>query len=282
MDKYKIDTFFDVTYKVVNNVPKISIKLKSEFKNKTRPSVNGNSLKYYVYYLGIEKGAEVYDLLRPLMAYHNRIKWYIKEYHITDPFLLNYYDEYERNRINSIRKARLDPELQARIKQIANLPERKQKISEAAKSMWARFRDNDTQKLRNMVHSSNRKNFNCNGYDMNSIEFILASLLNSLGVEFEYESVYVFENKTYIPDFYIRDYNLIIECFGDYWHANPKFYTSKDVVFRNPVSNIYERDDLKRLNFENRGYQYIVFWEYDLRNNLEEIKQQLCNILKKK
>lgn len=176
----------------------------------------------------------------------------------------------------------LDEQFFKKFKEACNSPQRIKKISDSAKKMWQDVKMNDPEKVKNMIHSGSRKKFNHDGVAMNSIEFIMASLLKSLNLDFEYESVHNIDTNTYVPDFYIKDYNLVIECFGDYWHANPKYYTSTNTIFRHPVNRIYERDGLKRLNFENSGYQYIVFWEYDLRNNLEEIKQQLCSILKKK
>jgi len=281
MDAYNIDTFFDVTYNNVNNKPKITIKFKSKYKTKPIPSINGNSKEYYTYYLGNDLGMVVYDMIRPLMAYHKRVDWYIKMYEPDNNFLIQWLNDYERIRINSVRKKYQDTQFKEKFKEYANNPVRIKKISVAAKQMWQSARQTDPNKIRNMIHSNSRKTFEVNGLKMNSIEFIMASLLNSLGIVYEYESVHTFDSKTYVPDFYIHDYNLVIECFGDYWHANPKFYNKESIIFRHPVCEIYNRDEQKRDLFLSNGYQYVVFWEDDLRNNLELIKQQLCNILKK-
>jgi G:T-mismatch repair DNA endonuclease (very short patch repair protein) len=282
MDNYNIDTFFDVTYNIINTKPKISIKLKSKYKTKPIPSINGNSKEYYTYYMGNELGSIAYDMIRSLMAYHKRVSWYIKTYEPDNIFLIQWLDDYERTRINSVRKKYQDVEFQERFKKCANNPTRTEKISIAAKRMWQLARQFDHNKIRNMIYSNSRKSFEFNGVQMNSIEFIMASLLNSLSIVYEYETVHTIDKKTYVPDFYIHEYNLVIECFGDYWHANPKIYNKESMIFRHPACEIYKRDAQKRDLFLSAGYQYVVFWEYDLRNNLELIKQQLCSILKKK
>lgn len=175
-----------------------------------------------------------------------------------------------------------DEQFLKKFKEACNLPSRIKKISDSTKKMWEDAKMYDPEKVRNMIHSSSRKKFNHDGIAMNSIEFIMASLLKSLNLDFEYESVHNIDTNTYVPDFYIKNYNLVIECFGDYWHGNPLYYDAESTIFRHPVSKIYERDHKKQETFLKNGYQYVVFWEHDLRNNLEEIKQQLCNILKKK
>jgi len=78
MDKYNIDTFFNVTYNVINNKPKITIKLKSKYKTKTIPSINGNSKDYYIYYLWYDLGMIAYDMIRPLMVIINVLTGILK------------------------------------------------------------------------------------------------------------------------------------------------------------------------------------------------------------
>jgi very-short-patch-repair endonuclease len=282
MDKHIIDTYFNTSYKLVDNKPKISIKLKSEFKLKPIPKLNGNSREYYLYYLGNEVGDIVFDTYRPLMAYHKRIEWYIDKYEPDNKFLREWLKEYEIKRVESVRETYKNGSFRDKFKIRVNEPSRIKRISTATKKMWQQARLSDPDKIRRMVHSNAKKSFTFDGISMNSIEFIMASLLSSLNLPFEYETVHTFQNKTYIPDFYIRQHNLIIECFGDYWHANPKYYNDNDCVFRHTVQTIHERDAEKQRLFTTHGYQYLYFWEHDLRNNLETIKEAICNTLKKK
>jgi G:T-mismatch repair DNA endonuclease (very short patch repair protein) len=67
---------------------------------------------------------------------------------------------------------------------------------------------------------------------MNSIEYIIGNTLNSLDIIWEYEVDFNFNGLVYVPDFYIKKYNLVIECYGNYWHANPMFYSKDDLIFK--------------------------------------------------
>ena len=67
----------------------------------------------------------------------------------------------------------------------------------------------------------------------------------------------------YTVDIYIRELNLIIEFYGDYWHCNPKIY-KEDYIRRNKVAkNIWEYDK-KRLDYiGDLNYNVEVIWESD-------------------
>lgn len=79
-------------------------------------------------------------------------------------------------------------------------------------------------------------------------------------------------NINYIPekcidgkfvDFYIEEYNMVIEFFGDYWHANPKKYNKDYYNSRNKrfAKDIWDFDK-KRLEFiHNKVDTIIVVWE---------------------
>ncbi len=60
------------------------------------------------------------------------------------------------------------------------------------------------------------------------------------------------------PDFYIKDINLAIEFYGDYWHRNPqKFNKDEDILIR--------EKDKKRIEIaqEKFGVEFIIIWQSD-------------------
>lgn len=81
------------------------------------------------------------------------------------------------------------------------------------------------------------------------------------------------------PDFYIKDINLAIEFYGDYWHRNPvikKYNTEQDNLVRN-------RDTERiRLITEKFNTEVIIIWQQDFSNNPLEIIKNLINIIKNK
>lgn len=75
--------------------------------------------------------------------------------------------------------------------------------------------------------------------------------------------------EEYLPDIrksvdiYIPSLNKIIECFGDYWHCNPKIYAA-DYYHREIHMNaeeIWKRDNDRISVMENAGYKVEVIWE---------------------
>jgi len=87
--------------------------------------------------------------------------------------------------------------------------------------------------------------------------------------------------KVYIPDLYIKDLNLIVEIFGDFWHMNPLFYNEKSYnrVLKKTAKEIWDEDN-KRISYLKNKYNVdtIVIWEEDIRINWNYIKN---NILEK-
>jgi len=76
-------------------------------------------------------------------------------------------------------------------------------------------------------------------------------------------------------DFKINKSKIIIEVNGDYWHANPLLYKKEDAI-NYPggyklASEIWKRDDKKRLNAEKYGYHIIYIWESEI-NILDDVE----------
>lgn len=115
-----------------------------------------------------------------------------------------------------------------------------------------------------------------------SIEILVKKYLNEKNIKFiqQYDII----DKLY-ADFYIPEYNLIFECYGDYWHANPRKYNPDDII-KYPGKYIVAKDrwaaDANRMNiFKSYGYNTAYLFEYDIKNNislLDNILQELGKI----
>jgi hypothetical protein len=162
-------------------------------------------------------------------------------------------------------------------------PERLNKISKSSKLMWQRLKRDTPVEYYNIINSGPNKNFELNGYNMNYVEFILGSVLNSLDIEWKYEFDFKFGNKIYVPDFYIPKSNVVIECYGDYWHANPIIYESESVIFgKIPANDIWQKDRIRKETFEDGGYVFLSFWERDIKNNINKVKHEIWQSILKK
>lgn len=91
--------------------------------------------------------------------------------------------------------------------------------------------------------------------------------------------------ERYVVDI-LDNTNKIVEFYGDFWHANPKFYKSDDRIksfqINKTSGQIWEYDRL-RLDFLNRlGYDVLVIWENDWLKNksdcIEKIKKFYENV----
>ena len=109
-----------------------------------------------------------------------------------------------------------------------------------------------------------------------SLENGVRQILNELGKKYIYQPSgyhfnYKIENKTHwvLPDFLIEDKKIVIECQGDFWHANPKIYLADDYMFEgHTAKDIWKKDALKKQAMENRNYTVLYIWEDDFKNNI--------------
>jgi len=130
-----------------------------------------------------------------------------------------------------------------------------------SKKWWAtasdEVRENKIkQQLRNLHKASSHKN---------TIELKVAAALDLLSIPYKR---YHFVGR-YIADFYVKKLNIIIECNGDFWHANPTKYQSEDVISfpRKKVTaeSLWKKDKLKLDKYKNLGYNITVLWETDIK-----------------
>jgi G:T-mismatch repair DNA endonuclease (very short patch repair protein) len=86
------------------------------------------------------------------------------------------------------------------------------------------------------------------------------------------------------PDFLYG--NKVIEYNGSKWHANPLRYKEQDTP--NPYregktsKEIWEKDAARIRSLENLGYQVLIIWDTEYKNNTEEVLQKCLSFLKEK
>lgn len=87
---------------------------------------------------------------------------------------------------------------------------------------------------------------------------------------------------TIYKDFLIKGLNIILEIQGDYWHANPLYYSNTNLSLKklNEVQEYKVRLDELKKNFIKDKYQLICLWETDIKN--KKYIEILCNLLKLK
>lgn len=89
------------------------------------------------------------------------------------------------------------------------------------------------------------------------------------------------EKSYYVYDIVYN--NKIIEYNGDYWHASPKKYKADDIVkLPNKITTakeIWEKDN-EKINFAQRqGYEVLVVWESNFKENKKEVLNKCIQFL---
>lgn len=110
------------------------------------------------------------------------------------------------------------------------------------------------------------------------IERIVGSILDELGVE--YETNYKIGLK--FVDILIENGNKIIECFGDYWHCNPKIYSPTYFHKSLKMEAAFKwGKDLTRLReLASLEYDILILWEDDIKHKREETLSKIQDFLR--
>jgi G:T-mismatch repair DNA endonuclease (very short patch repair protein) len=110
------------------------------------------------------------------------------------------------------------------------------------------------------------------------IEVKISKLLIDNNIKFETQyDIYYGENKYKTYDFYLIDFNLLIEADGDYWHVNPIKYNESDILTETQQRNV-ENDKFKNKLAKDKFYNLIRFWESDIKK--KNFKYVLFNKIK--
>ena len=84
----------------------------------------------------------------------------------------------------------------------------------------------------------------------------------------------------YNVDFVVAEW-LIVECYGDYWHCNPRYF-APDMYHRSlhmTAQQRWDKDARRQAALEARGYQFLAFWETDIYTNLGTVRKDIVDAL---
>ena len=80
-------------------------------------------------------------------------------------------------------------------------------------------------------------------------------------------------------DIYLPELHLAIEYNGDYWHANPKYYSEDHIIGDVPAKTVWKEDKQKINRCIKAGIELLVIWEDDWTNRKEQVQFELNNII---
>lgn len=107
---------------------------------------------------------------------------------------------------------------------------------------------------------------------MSQLENKFAALLRSMGIEYkrQFKLSYGFKNRYY--DFYLPEYNLVIEVQGDYFHGNENKFG--DNLSKMQLEN-KENDVFKKNLAKIQNYEYLDVWENQINNFPNKVKKKV-------
>lgn len=110
------------------------------------------------------------------------------------------------------------------------------------------------------------------------IEKVLGEEMNKRGINFLAQ--YDLDDK-FVCDFAIPKYKIVIECDGDYWHANPTIYDLTHLDIRQ-IKNL-NRDKFKNYYLRKKGWLILRFFESDIKNSVstcvDKIEEQIKKVI---
>ena len=95
-------------------------------------------------------------------------------------------------------------------------------------------------------------------------------LIFNILINLNYDTIKTYRINRYICDIFVKDLNLIIEYNGDYWHCNPKKFSSEyyHPHKKKTAKEIWNEDKLRIDNLKKLGYNLEVIWESDFDSSI--------------
>jgi G:T-mismatch repair DNA endonuclease (very short patch repair protein) len=108
------------------------------------------------------------------------------------------------------------------------------------------------------------------------IEVVVGSVLDSLHVQHQ-NNVQI---GAYNVDLLLGN-KIIVECFGDFWHCNPKVYGPEyqNKSLHCAASDKWEKDKKRIEHLESLGYRVLVLWEYDIKRSINTVEEELLDAI---
>ena len=80
-------------------------------------------------------------------------------------------------------------------------------------------------------------------------------------------------------DIYLPELHLAIEYNGDYWHANPKYYSEDHIIGEATAKEVWKEDKQKINRCIKARIELLIIWEDDWVNRQDVVKQELLDII---
>lgn len=142
------------------------------------------------------------------------------------------------------------------------------RLAKISKEYWSKQENRDSQRDRRMEYM---KNYRFPEETKSIIEiWFQENILDKHNIKYE-EQYMVKEIKSFF-DFYLLDHNILVEVDGDFWHCNQELGFKP--TYNSQKRNI-KKDKIKNEWCKNNRIKLLRFWENDINNNPEKVKNKL-------
>ena len=112
-------------------------------------------------------------------------------------------------------------------------------------------------------------------------ERLTQEILTKAGIEFEKHKAIQIGNRYHQVDLLIKP-NKVIEMYGTYHHAHPDFYPDDEVLRvkgHTRAAEIRKKDEHINRELMNLGFDVLIVWDKDLKNNLENTTDKILKFV---
>jgi len=191
----------------------------------------------------------------------------------------------KKNRSDATKKLWQNPEYRRKVIKAVSKPRRDGFKKEQSERITRWYQDNPSQrKIRSRAMKKSwvdgRIEPNINSINESKMERELRNKIIELFPNRNVrKSTIRIDERWFYPDIRI-DKNIIIEFYGDYWHANPKMFKAEDIVHHNLTAKQIWDNDKKRINIlKNNGFNVSIIWQKEYLNNKNKVVKQIINNL---
>lgn len=183
-------------------------------------------------------------------------------------------DEAKKKRIESFRNTMGKKDVKAKFLAAVNNKDRIEKISKSSRERWKNLSyDDKSVALQNLRP---KRKFRLNNFNMNLNEFIVAGIISELCEDWSYERQIRYQDISYYPDFVIESKKLIIECYGMFWHADPRYFDQNDIVMSFVTAkDIWDKNQKRIDNLKLLGYNVIIIWEDEISGSRDDLRESI-------
>lgn len=140
-------------------------------------------------------------------------------------------------------------------------------MSNAQKKYWGSLsKEERERKVKIFINAPKKKIKNT------SIELKVKKQLDDLNLKYKQQK-YCYNkriNKGFYIDFYLPDYDVMIECNGTYWHSKPK-RIERDLVLKDAVEN--------GCKIKHKNLKLITLWDWEINSNKNIVWERLESII---